>query len=68
MSSAFFDHTFDFFMAFDEFKRPLTLFATSLLVFHYSHHFEMHVMIYNKLLRALIVSEWSGLSLDGRSG
>ena len=28
-SSTFFDHTFDFSMAFDEFKRPLTLFVIS---------------------------------------
>ena len=31
--STFFDHAFDFSMTFDEFKRPLTLFAPSLLVF-----------------------------------
>jgi len=29
-------------MAFDKFRRALTLFATSLLVFCYLHHFEMH--------------------------
>ena len=31
--STFFDHTFDFSMAFNEFKRPLTLFGASFLVF-----------------------------------
>jgi len=40
--SIFFDHTFDFSMAFDEFKRPLILFAPSFLVFSHSHHSEMH--------------------------
>jgi len=39
MLNTFFDHTFDFAMAFDEFKRPLILFASSLLVFSYSHDF-----------------------------
>jgi len=53
MWTTFFDHTFDFSMGFDEFKRPLTLFSLSLLVFSCSHHFEMHVMTYDKLLRVL---------------
>jgi len=66
--STFFDHTFDFSMAFDEFERPLTLFAPSFLVFSYSYYFEMHATIYDKLLRALTISEWTDLSLDARSG
>jgi len=57
MWSTFFDHDFDFSMAFDEFKRVLTLFASSLLVFSYSHHFEMHATVHDKLLRALTASE-----------
>ena len=44
-------------MAFDEFKRELTLFAPSLLVFSYSHHSEMHAAVHSKLLRALTASE-----------
>jgi len=68
MWSIFFDHAFDFSMAFDEFKRPLTLFAPSFLVFSYSHHSKMHATTYDKLLRALTTSEWSDLSLDARSG
>ena len=44
MWSTLFHHAFDFFMAFDEFKRPLTLFAPSFLVFSYSHNSEMHVI------------------------
>jgi len=52
-----FDHDFDFSMAFDEFNRPLTLFAPSLIVFSYSHQFEIHVMMYDKLLRALTAFE-----------
>jgi len=57
MWSTFFDHDFDFSMAFDEFKRALTLFALALLVFSYSHHSEMHAVVYDKLLRALTSSE-----------
>ena len=68
MWSTFLDHTFDFSMAFDEFKRPLTLVAPSFLVLSYSHHFEMHATTYNKLLQALRASKWSDLSLDARSG
>jgi len=68
MWSPFFDHTFDFSMAFDEFKRPLTLFASPFIVFFYSDHYEMHAIIYDKLLRALTASKWSNLSLDARSG
>jgi len=57
MWSTFFKHTFDFSMAFDEFKRPLTLFAPSFLVFSYSHHCEMRATTYDKLLRALMAFE-----------
>jgi len=57
MWSTFFDHTFDFSMAFTEFKRPLTLFASSFLVFFYAHHSEMHATTSDKLLRALTASE-----------
>ena len=66
--STFFDCTFDFSMAFDEFKRPLTFFASSFLVFSYSHHSEMHATTYDKLLQALAASERSDLSLDARNG
>jgi len=57
MCSPFFDHVFDFSLAFDEFKRPPTLFASSFLVFCYSHNSHMYVVTYNKLLRALTASE-----------
>jgi len=57
MWNTFFDHDFDFSMAFDEFKRALTLFAPSLLVFSYAHHFEMHAQAHDKFLRALTASE-----------
>jgi len=68
MWSTFFDNGFHFSMAFDEFKRPLTLFSPSFLVFSYSHHFETHATTYDKLLTTLTTSEWSDLSLDMRSG
>jgi len=55
-------------MAFDEFKRPLPLFVSSFLVLSYSHNSEMHVVTYDKRLRALMASEWSDLRLDARSG
>jgi len=57
MWSTFFDHDFDFCMEFNAFQRALTLFAPSLLVFSYSHHFEMHKTAHDKLLRALTASE-----------
>ena len=66
MWSTFFDHDFDFSMAFDEFKRALTLFAPSLLVFSYSHPFEMHAKAHDKLLRALTVSELTTRILRGK--
>jgi len=44
-------------MAFDKFKRALTLFAISLLGLSYLHHFEMHGKAHNKLLRALTTSK-----------
>jgi len=68
MWSTFFDHTFDFSMAFEELKRPLTLLASSLVMFSYSHHFEMHAITYDKLLRAFTAFEGSHLSLDARCG
>jgi len=57
MRSTFFDHTFDFSMAFDEFKRPLTLLALSFVVFSYSHHRKINAIIYDMLLRALTPSK-----------
>jgi len=68
MGNTFFDHGFEFSMAFDEFKRPLTLFAPSFLEFSYSHYSEVHAMIYDKLLRAVTTSKWSDLIWDTRSG
>jgi len=68
MWSTFLDHAFDFSMAFDEFKRLLSLFAPSFPVFSYSHHSKLHAITYDKLLRALMTSKWSDLSLDARSG
>ena len=55
--TTFLDYYFNFSMAFDKFKRALTLFAPSLPVFPYSHHSEMHVAMHDKLLRALTASE-----------
>jgi len=55
--STFFDSNFDFSMAFSKFKRPLTFLASSFVVLSYLHHSEMHVVTYDKLLRALIASE-----------
>jgi len=56
MWSTFFDHVFDFSMAFGKFKRPLTFLALSFAVFSYLHDFEMHAVTYDKLLRALTAS------------
>ena len=57
MWNTFFDHAFNFSMAFEKFKWALTLFATFLLVFSYLHHFEMHVKAHDKLLGALTTFE-----------
>jgi len=57
MWSPFFGHAFEFFLPFHELKRSLTLFASSFLVFSYSRNSEMHVITYNKLLRALTSSK-----------
>jgi len=57
MRGTFFFHAFDFSVALGEVKRPLTLFISSLLVFSYSHHFEIHAMTYDKLLIALTTSQ-----------
>jgi len=56
MLSTFFDHAFDYSMAFGKFKRGLTSFVSSSIVFPYSHHCEMHVVTFDKLLRALTAS------------
>jgi len=53
----FFDHAFNFSMAFDESKRPLTLFASSFLVFPYSHNSHMRTITHHKLLRVLTAYE-----------
>ena len=53
MWSTFFDNTFDFSMAFSKFMRPLTFFASSFVVLSYLLHLEIHVVTYDKLLRAL---------------
>jgi len=57
MWNTFFNHAFNFSMAFDKFKRALTLFATFLLVFSYLHHFKMHIKGHDKLLGALTTSK-----------
>jgi len=57
MWNTFFDHAFNFFMAFDKLKRALTLFAIFLLVFSYLHHFKMHVKAHDKFLGALMASK-----------
>ena len=44
-------------MTFDEFKKPLTFFAMILLVFSYSHYFEVHANSHDRLLRALTASD-----------
>jgi len=54
MWNTFFDHAFDFSMAFDKFKRALTLFAISLLAFSYLHHSKIDALVYDKLLRVLM--------------
>ena len=61
-----FDYSADFSKVFGEFKRALTLFAPSLLVFSHSHYFEMHAKAYDKLLRALTASALTTRILRGK--
>jgi len=51
-----FDYSANFSKVFDEFMRALTLFAPSLPVVSYSHHSETHIVMHDKLLRALTAS------------
>ena len=67
MWTTVFDHSFDFSEACIKFMRALTIVDVNLLVFSYLHSSEMHALVYGKLLRALIVSEWSDLILNKRS-
>ena len=53
----FFDHVFNFSIAFDKCKRAMIFFTMILLVFSYAHPLEMNVATYDKLLRALMASE-----------
>jgi len=55
--TTFFDHIFDFSMAFDKCKRALTTFTSFLFVFSYLRHSKMHVVAHDKLLWALMASE-----------
>jgi len=57
MRRTFFDHVFDFSMAFDKCKRTLTTFASFLFAFSYLHHVKMHAKVHDKILRALTASE-----------
>jgi len=57
MWNVFFNHAVDFSMTFGKFKRTPTSFALSFLVFSRLHHCEMHAITFDKLLRALTVSE-----------
>ena len=53
----FFDHFFDFSMAFGKRKMIPTTFACLLFLFSYLHHSKMYAVAYDKLLRALMASE-----------
>ena len=48
MWSTAFPHTFDFSTVFGKFKRPLAFLTSSLVVFSYLHHSEMHAITYDK--------------------
>ena len=55
--TTFFDHSFNFSLASDKFKRALIILVVFLLVFSYLHYYEMHAQAHDKLLRALTVHE-----------
>jgi len=62
-----FDHSFGFSKAYDKFKRALNNIDVVVLVFFYIQSFEMHPLVYDKLLKALITFEWNELILSERS-
>jgi len=64
--TTFFDHSFDFYKAYDKLKRALTFIDLILSVFSYIHFSEMHALMYHKLLQALTASKWSDLILNAR--
>ena len=55
--TTFFDYSFDFSVAFDQFKRALSFFAMISLVFSYSHYFGMYAKAHDKLSQVFTVSE-----------
>ena len=52
-----FDHSFDFFKAFDKLWSSLTIFAIFLLMISYLYYYKMHALAYDKLLKALSTSK-----------
>ena len=57
MYTTLFDHSFDFSKAHDKFMRVLTIIDRIILVFSYLHSFDMHALVYDKLLKVLTASE-----------
>jgi len=53
----FFDNGFDFSMALDKFRKPLTFFASSFVVFSFLHNFKKHGVTFGKLLGAFTTSK-----------
>ena len=52
-----FDFSTDFSKAIDKFRRALTIIPRFMFKCSYSHPFEMHAIVHDKLLRALMASE-----------
>ena len=48
----------DFSKAFDKFRRALTIISAFLFKCSYLHPSELHAQLFDKLLRALMASEW----------
>jgi len=67
MWTTFFDHSFDFPKGYNKFKRALSIIVMILLVFSYIHSFEIHVLMYDKLLKVLTLSEWTDFILNDSS-
>ena len=52
-----FDHSKDFSRAFDKFRRALTIISRFMFKCSYSHSSELHAQVFDKLMRALAISD-----------
>ena len=51
------NYSTNYFKAFDKFKRALTVFPQLMFKCSYLHSYELHVQVFDRLLRALMTSK-----------